>query len=130
MVEPPSLFLTRRNPGLPRCRIIPRKSGKPDLRRGREPCGTAHRIRDDALISPEHALASEKLAERERELSFWPEIAQDVSATLVTIFSALLVVAMLARAEPVRNRLVARMAKIKKRLAGEESDRGSEARKG
>ena len=52
----------------------------------------------------------------------WPEIAQSVSAILVTVFSTLLVVAVLGRVKPVHDWFAARMTEIERRLA--EAKRG------
>jgi hypothetical protein len=53
----------------------------------------------------------------------WPEIAQSVSAILVTVFSALLVVAVLGRVKPVHDWLGARIIEIERRLAEAKRDR-------
>ena len=53
----------------------------------------------------------------------WPEIAQSVSAILVTVFSTLLVVAVLGRVKPVHDWLGARMTEIERRLAEAKRDR-------
>ena len=63
----------------------------------------------------------------------WPEIAQSVSAILVTVFSTLLVVAVLGRVKPVHDWLAARVTEIERRLAEAKRDRrplGSERVKG
>jgi F0F1-type ATP synthase membrane subunit b/b' len=69
-------------------------------------------------------MIEEKSANGEKMLS-WPDIAQTLSATVVAFFSVLLVLAVLARVKPIRDRLAARKTEIERRLAEMERDRGS-----